>query len=112
MLKDEGCVPCTGEAPRVTEADRRELEREVPDWRVVTVDGEQRLRRTFRFDDFRSALEFADRVGAAAEKAGHHPLLEVTWGRATVSWWTHAIGGLHRNDFIMAARTDELAAKD
>ena len=79
-----------------------------PDWEVLEVDGVKRLRRVFTFADFSQALTFTDRVGGLAEEEGHHPALLTEWGRTTVTWWTHKIGGLHRNDFIMAAKTDEL----
>ena len=69
------------------------------------------MRRVFTFDDFAQALRFTDEVGAVAEEEGHHPALLTEWGRTTVSWWTHKIKGLHRNDFIMAAKTDELYAR-
>jgi len=84
------------------------LLRDIPAWRVVARDGERRLERVVTFPDFAAALAFTNRVGAAAESEGHHPALLTEWGRVTVTWWTHAIGGLHRNDFIMAARTDAL----
>ena len=69
----------------------------------------RRLERAFTFSDFAAALAFTNRVGAAAEAEGHHPALLTEWGRVTVTWWTHAIRGLHRNDFVMAAKTDALA---
>jgi 4a-hydroxytetrahydrobiopterin dehydratase len=77
---------------------------------VTERDGVKRLERSFRFADFESALKFTVGVGGKAEEAGHHPALLTEWGRVTVSWWTHAIGGLHRNDFVMAARTDGVYA--
>ena len=105
-LADERCVPCRGGVPTLDSNEVEELLPEVPGWRVVDRDGVQTLQREFRFADFASALAFTDRVGEAAEVAGHHPALLTEWGRVTVTWWTHAIGGLHRNDFVMAARTD------
>ena len=66
------------------------------------------LERVFQFPDFAQALAFTNRVGALAEEEGHHPALLTEWGKVTVAWWTHAIGGLHRNDFIMAAKTDQI----
>ena len=84
------------------------LVRDVPEWNVVERDGIRRLERVFPFPDFATALTFTNRVGALAESEGHHPALLTEWGRVTVTWWTHAIGGLHRNDFVMAARTDGL----
>jgi 4a-hydroxytetrahydrobiopterin dehydratase len=86
----------------------RELEPQIPGWSVVERDGIRRLERVFGFPDFAAALAFTNRVGAIAEEEGHHPALLTEWGRVTVTWWTHAIRGLHRNDFIMAAKTDAL----
>lgn len=109
-LSAERCVACRPDAPRLTDAEVAELQREVPDWRVVERDGIPRLERAFEWPDFAEALAFTNRVGALAEAEGHHPALLTEWGRVTVTWWTHAIRGLHRNDFVMAAKTDELAA--
>ena len=81
---------------------------QVPAWEVDEVDGVKRLRRVFRFKNFAQALEFTNRVGEIAEAEDHHPTLLTEWGRVTVTWWTHAIKGLHKNDFIMASRTDKL----
>jgi len=88
--------------------ERDSLLAEVPEWSLNTVDGVDRLDRRFSFPDFATALTFANRVGELAESQGHHPAILVEWGGVTVSWWTHKIGGLHRNDFIMASRTDDL----
>ena len=82
--------------------------RELPQWGIVEQDGEQRLQRVFTFKDFAAALAFTNEVGRIAEEAQHHPLLTTEWGSVTVQWWTHSIGGLHRNDFILAARTSQL----
>ena len=107
-LTRERCVACRRDAPTVSEAEMAELKPQVPEWQLVELDGVPRLRRTFAFDDFAQALAFTLRVGEAAEREGHHPALLTEWGRTTVSWWTHKIRGLHRNDFVMAAKTDEL----
>lgn len=109
-LSTERCVACRGDAPRLTEAEIAALLPEVAGWTVVTHDGIARLERVLRFPDFAQGLAFTNRVGALAEAEGHHPALLTEWGRVTVTWWTHAIRGLHRNDFIMAARTDQLVA--
>jgi 4a-hydroxytetrahydrobiopterin dehydratase len=100
-------VACRGDEPTVTDDELSILHPHVPDWELIEVDGIKRLRRVFRFRDFVSALAFTNRVGEVAEEQGHHPALLTEWGRVTVTWWTHAIKGLHRNDFIMAAKTDE-----
>ena len=88
--------------------EQQALLRELPAWSIVEVNGTPHLTKTFRFKNFADALAFTQRVGEAAEAEGHHPALLTEWGRTTVSWWTHKIGGLHRNDFIMAAKSDEL----
>jgi len=102
------CVACRRDAPTVTAAEIAEYGPQVPDWELVEVDGIQRLTRVFRFASFAQALEFTRRVGELAEEEGHHPALLTEWGRTTVTWWTHKIKGLHRNDFVMAAKTDAL----
>ena len=107
-LAGERCVACRPDAPRLTAAEIAALARDIPAWRVVEHEGIERLERVFPFPDFASALAFANRVGTAAEAEGHHPALLTEWGRVTVTWWTHAIRGLHRNDFVMAAKTDSL----
>ena len=102
------CVACRRDAPTVTDAEIAELQPQIPDWSLVEVDGVKRLTRVFSFRDFAEALEFTNKVGALAEEEEHHPAILTEWGRTTVSWWTHKIRGLHRNDFIMAAKTSEL----
>ncbi len=109
-LKQMQCVPCHGGEPTATEAEKAEYSAQVPEWIIVQRDGMDHLERVFQFPDFAQALAFTDRVGALAEAEGHHPALLTEWGKVTVAWWTHAIGGLHRNDFIMAAKTDEIYA--
>jgi 4a-hydroxytetrahydrobiopterin dehydratase len=105
-LTQEKCVACRRDAPTVTDEEIAELHPQISDWELLEVDGIKRLRRVFRFDDFAQALEFTNTVGELAEEEGHHPALLTEWGRTTVMWWTHKIKGLHRNDFIMAAKTD------
>ena len=103
------CDVCRVGAPTVTEAEEAELMPQVPGWTIAPHDGVRQLERTYRFRDFAGALAFANKVGELAESEGHNPALLVEWGKVTVSWWTHKIGGLHRNDFIMAAKTDAAA---
>lgn len=109
-LAEMKCVACRADAPTVTESEIAELQPQIPDWELIEIDGTKRLRRVFPFDDFAEALAFTQAVGEAAEEEGHHPALLTEWGRTTVTWWTHKIRGLHRNDFVMAAKTDELYA--
>ena len=107
-LYREKCVACRRDSPKVTEEEIAELHPVVPDWQLTEGDGIKRLDRTFQVKGFAAAMALADRVGEAAEEEGHHPRLTVEWGRVNVAWWTHKIRGLHRNDFIMAAKTDEM----
>jgi 4a-hydroxytetrahydrobiopterin dehydratase len=102
------CVACRRDAPTVTDAELAELHPQIDEWEIVELGGVRRLRRVFSFVDFARALDFTRQVGELAEEEGHHPALLTEWGRTTVTWWTHKIKGLHRNDFIMAAKTDEL----
>ncbi|MFB0537445.1 MAG: 4a-hydroxytetrahydrobiopterin dehydratase [Anaerolineae bacterium] len=106
------CVPCRGGEPTVTDAETAELLRQVPKWKIVEWDSIKRLERVFGFPDFAQALAFTNEVGEVAEAEGHHPAILTEWGRVTVTWWTHKIRGLHRNDFIMAAKTDTLYSPD
>jgi 4a-hydroxytetrahydrobiopterin dehydratase len=83
----------------------------VPEWRVAEKGGIKRIQREYRFKDFVQAMNFAIQVGELAEREGHHPDLHVAWGKVVVETWTHKIEGLHQNDFILAAKCDELFAK-
>ena len=103
------CVACRKGEPIVTEVDMAELHPQVPDWQIVEREGIKRLERVFKFENFAQALAFTNKVGEVAEAEGHHPALLTEWGKVTATWWTHKIRGLHRNDFIMAAKTDQLA---
>ncbi|MFE8073193.1 4a-hydroxytetrahydrobiopterin dehydratase [Marinobacteraceae bacterium S3BR75-40.1] len=108
QLKEQACEACRADAPLATEDEITEWRRDIPDWTIVEYDGEQQLERLFKFKNFAEALEFTNKVGDLAESEGHHPALLTEYGKVTVNWWTHKIGGLHKNDFIMAARTDAL----
>ncbi len=102
------CVACRAGEPTVTEEEIAAYQPQVAAWQIVEREGIQRLERTFKFRNFAQALAFTNRVGALAEAQGHHPAILTEWGKVTVTWWTHKIRGLHRNDFIMAAKTDEI----
>ncbi len=105
-LTQEKCVACRADSSQVTDAEIAELHPQVPEWELIVEEGIRKLRRVFRFRDFLQALRFTNAVGNLAEEEGHHPLLMTEWGRVTVTWWTHKICDLHRNDFIMSAKTD------
>ncbi len=102
------CVACRGGEPALTEAEIADLHPQVPAWQIKEVDGVKRLERVFKFKNFVEAIAFTNKIGVIAEEEDHHPLIITEWGRVTVQWWTHVIKGLHKNDFIMAAKTDEI----
>ena len=104
-LANRTCQPCREDSPPVPKAERPALLNQLPGWAVESADGMDRLTARFRFPDFAAALAFANQVGELAEAADHHPRIVLEWGAVEVCWWTHSIGGLHENDFIMAART-------
>jgi 4a-hydroxytetrahydrobiopterin dehydratase len=110
-LRDMKCIPCSGREPPLTGEQIEELKPQLVDWTVKDVEGVPRLERLFKFPDFAEAVKFTDRVAAIAEAEDHHPLIITEWGRVTVQWWTHKIKGLHRNDFIMASKTDDLLSR-
>ena len=107
-LSKETCEACRADAPRISDEDIKALMPKIPDWNIVVVDGVMRLTREFEFKNFSGAMSFSNRVGDIAEAAGHHPAILTEWGKVMVTWWTHKIKGLHKNDLIMAARTDEV----
>lgn len=107
-LADSICEACRADAPRLTDDEIAALQAELPDWQVVWHDDVPILEREFTFKNFVTALAFTNAVGNLAEEANHHPALLTEWGQVTVEWWTHKIRGLHKNDFVMAAKTDRL----
>lgn len=102
------CVACRGGEPTLTDAQITELHPQIPDWQIREVDGVKRLERVFKLKNFIESVAFTNKVSMIAEKEDHHPLIITEWGKVTIQWWTHKIKGLHQNDFIMAAKTDEL----
>lgn len=107
-LTEQTCEACRADAPQVTDEQKQELLREIPDWQVIELNGEKQLQRAFKLKNFAQAQAFTNKIGDMAEAEDHHPAILLEYGKVTVRWWTHKIGGLHKNDFIMAARTDEL----
>jgi len=107
-LTKEKCEACRHGAPKASPEEIEQLRKQIPKWSVSSREDVPRLERVFDFADFAGALAFTNRVGQIAEEEGHHPAILTEWGKVTISWWTHKIRGLHRNDFIMAAKTDRL----
>lgn len=107
-LTKRKCEACHAGASQISDEDISKYKPNIPEWEISEVDQIKRLVRAFKFKNFREAISFTDKVGDIAEEEGHHPLIQTEWGKVTVSWWTHAIRGLHINDFIMASKTDAL----
>lgn len=105
-LTSKTCVPCRGGVPPLTEAEARRLSGAVPAWALL--ENGARLVRRFEFRDFKAAMGFVNRVADLAEEEGHHPDFEIHWNKVELTLWTHKIGGLHENDFILAAKIDRL----
>ena len=104
-LADRTCVPCRGGVPALKGKALEEPAANVPDWQVVE---EHHLRRAWKFKNFVDALAFVNRIGSLAEEQGHHPTIELSWGRVVVTLHTHKIEGLSESDFILAAKIDRL----
>lgn len=109
-LASEQCEACRADAPQVSDEDLAALLQQIPDWQPKVHNRVLQLQRVFAFQNFKRAMDFSNQVAELAEAAGHHPSILTEWGKVTVTWWTHKINGLHRNDFILAARTDNLLA--
>ncbi len=107
-LEQQSCEACRADAPKISDDELRELMPQSPDWSVIVVDGVMQLSREYSFKNFEQAMAFSNRVGDIAEAEGHHPAILTEWGKVTVTWWSHKIRGLHKNDLIMAARTDQV----
>jgi len=106
QLADYQCQATPRDAARLSPEQIAELLPQVAGW--VTHEEEEilQLEKTFKFSDFAQAMAFANQITSIAETNDHHPSLLVQYGSVTVSWWSHSIGGLHLNDFVLAAKTN------
>ena len=109
-LKESKCEACTIDAPLVTEKEKVDFLFELSGWEINNIDGIDQLNKAFKFNSYVQALDFAKGVALLAEKEDHHPKIVLEWGRVEVYWWSHKIKGLHKNDFICAAKTEDLLA--
>lgn len=107
-LAEKSCEACHNDAPTLTEDELNRYLTGIPEWGVAEVKDVKRLRHSFAFDGWMPAVKFTNDIAELAEENDHHPLIRLEWGKVTVSWWTHNIGGIHRNDVIMAAKTDKI----
>lgn len=108
MLSKQTCEACKADAPKVSDEELAQLIKEIPEWAAVTEDNILKLRRVYTFKNYQQALDFTNKAANLAERENHHPDILLEWGKVTVTWWSHKIKGLHKNDFIMAAKTDSV----
>lgn len=107
-LDQKRCVPCRGDLPPLSRSEVDRLLMKVPGW-ALSGDEPLRIRREFKFKNFKEALAFVNRVGAVAESEGHHPNITIhSWNRVLIELYTHKINGLHENDFVMAAKIEKI----
>ena len=108
-LAKKKCVPCKGGVPPLKGKELKKLLEAVnSNWRLIR---QHHLEKAYKFEDFREALDFTNRVGEMAERQNHHPDIYLAWGKVKVTIWTHKIDGLTESDFIFAAKTDQLLPK-
>jgi len=112
LLLDMKCVATRRTSLGITADEIAIFQPQVPAWQTVQRASVDQLERSFAFKTYRQTLAFVQKVGVLAEAEDHHPTLTVEYGKVTVTWWTHTVKGLHRNDFIAAAKTDQLFAAD
>ncbi|MGF1726198.1 4a-hydroxytetrahydrobiopterin dehydratase [Photobacterium nomapromontoriensis] len=107
-LHELQCEACKMGAQKISDDETHTLLQKIPEWEIITQGDIKQLERVFSFKNFKMAWVFTDKVAALAEEAFHHPEITLEWGKVTVRWWSHAVQGLHKNDFICAAKTDQL----
>jgi|TARA_R110002012_G_scaffold79368_6_gene202088 4a-hydroxytetrahydrobiopterin dehydratase len=107
-LSNQQCEACQVDAPKVSDDELASLLAQIPDWVSAVNNGVMMLERVYKFKNYKLAWAFANKVSELAEEEFHHPAILLEWGKVKVTWWTHAIKGLHKNDFICAAKTDQL----
>jgi 4a-hydroxytetrahydrobiopterin dehydratase len=104
-LSEKTCIPCRGGVPPLTAEEIKPLAEQVENWNVVN---NHHVEKEFKFPDFKTALNFVNKVGEIAEEQGHHPDIDLAWGKAGIKIWTHKINGLTESDFILAAKIDKV----
>ena len=110
-LSSEKCVACRHNSRRVSKIEIEQLKSQIPEWNLLDDNDILKLNRTFKFQNYGAAAKFTWNVAMISEEEGHHPQIILEWGNVRIAWWTHLIKGLHRNDFLMAAKTDKILAQ-
>lgn len=106
-LTQKHCVPCEGGMPPLPQNEEDRLHEEVKDWLLLR-DGNHKLRKQFTFENFLDAIAFVNKLAPIAEEEGHHPDIYIFYNKVQLDLFTHAVGGLSENDFIMAAKINKL----
>lgn len=109
LFNEKTCTACNVGEPKATPEQLNEGLTQLPEWKLIQVNSVDQLTRIYKFKNFLAALKFTQAVGSLAEEHNHHPALLTEWGKVTVNWWTHKINGVHENDLIMAAKTEQLS---
>ena len=107
-LNQSFCEACKFDIPVLSEKEIQELAPQIPSWAIFEEEDIKKLICSFAFLNYKDSLGFVNKVAALAEKEDHHPVIILEWGKVTVLWWSHKIKGLHKNDFICAAKTDDI----
>ena len=107
-LASNSCEACRIDAPRVSDNEASLLIKEIEGWDVID-EGVKKLKKEFSFSNYSDSVDFSNKVADMAEQEDHHPQIILEWGKVTVIWWSHKIKGLHKNDFICAAKTNNLS---
>ena len=108
-LAEKKCVPCEGGDPALSESEARKLLQQVEGWELAQPKGgSARIEKSFKFEGFMPGVDFVNKVARVAEDQGHHPDIFLKWGEVRITLWTHAVKGLSENDFILAAKIDQL----
>ena len=107
-LASNTCEACRIDAPRVSDDEASILIKEIEGWDVID-DGAKKLKKEFSFSNYSDSVDFSNKVADIAEQEDHHPQIILEWGKVTVIWWSHKIKGLHKNDFICAAKTNNIS---
>lgn len=110
-LTSKKCIPCSVDIPPMEGTKAKELIKELPHWELFEKDNTLRIKKDFKFRNFKEALNFVNKVGVIAEAEGHHPNINLhDWNKVEIENYTHKINGLHENDFILAAKIENILA--
>ena len=106
-LSPSTCEACRIDAAKVSDDEANILLKEIDNWDLIHEEVKQ-LKKTFSFSSYKESVDFSNKIAKMADREDHHPTIILEWGKVTVLWWSHKIKGLHKNDFICAAKTDQL----